>query len=83
VDVWNFAKADPNFPHDSTSDQFFDEARFETYRTLGFHTVLTVAEGFDGVGGIRGLCEAALRNVEAPPPAHLVSALGESPSVTG
>jgi hypothetical protein len=44
VDVRNFAATDPAFPHDSTSDQFFDEARFESYRTLGFHSVLTSAE---------------------------------------
>jgi hypothetical protein len=62
VDVWNFAQADPTFPHDSTRDQFFDEARFESYRTLGFHSVLTVAAGFDGIGGIAALCAAARRN---------------------
>jgi hypothetical protein len=27
------------FPHQSTGDQFFDEAQFESYRLLGFHTV--------------------------------------------
>jgi predicted acylesterase/phospholipase RssA len=59
VDVWNFAAANPAFPHDSTSDQFFDEARFESYRTLGFHTVLAVAGQFQGAGGVCGLCEAA------------------------
>ena len=42
VDVRNFALGDPTFPHDSTGNQFFDEARFESYRTLGYHTVLTV-----------------------------------------
>ena len=65
VDVWNFAKSDPAFPHDSTSDQFFDEARFESYRTLGFHTVLSVAEGLAPGGGVRELCEAAGSNLDA------------------
>jgi uncharacterized short protein YbdD (DUF466 family) len=27
----------PQFPHESTADQFFDEAQFETYRALGYH----------------------------------------------
>ena len=45
VDVWNFARTNPAFPHDPTGDQFFDEARFESYRSLGFHTVLTAAPG--------------------------------------
>ena len=29
----------PEFPHESTADQFFDEAQFEAYRALGFHVV--------------------------------------------
>jgi hypothetical protein len=27
------------FPHESTADQFFDEAQFEAYRYLGYHAV--------------------------------------------
>jgi hypothetical protein len=27
------------FPHHSTGDQFFDEARFESYRALGYHSL--------------------------------------------
>jgi hypothetical protein len=27
------------FPHEPTSDQFFDEAQFEVYRALGYHIV--------------------------------------------
>jgi hypothetical protein len=46
VDVWNFALTNPAFPHDPTSEQFFDETRFESYRTLGFHTMITAAPGF-------------------------------------
>ncbi len=61
MDVRNFATTHPAFPHDPTSDQFFDEARFESYRTLGFHTVLTFTDGYDGVDGIEGLCDHARR----------------------
>ena len=46
VDVRNFASLDPTFPHDSTSNQFFDEARFESYRALGYHSVMSVANVF-------------------------------------
>jgi hypothetical protein len=31
------SEADPAFPHTPTSDQFFSEAQFECYRSLGFH----------------------------------------------
>jgi hypothetical protein len=29
----------PHFPHETTADQFFDEAQFEAYRALGYHIV--------------------------------------------
>jgi hypothetical protein len=59
IDVLNFAQSDEGFPHDPTSDQFFDEARFESYRALGFHTVMSVA-GTCPVGtGVPELCRAA------------------------
>ncbi len=35
LDVARFAKLNPDFPQDSTADQFFDENRWESYRRLG------------------------------------------------
>ncbi|AZD08561.1 hypothetical protein C4K26_3158 [Pseudomonas chlororaphis] len=35
VDVLNYANAHPTFPNESTANQFFDEAQFESYRQLG------------------------------------------------
>lgn len=61
VDVLNYSKADPLFPNDSTADQFFDEARFESYRVLGFHTVLEATAGFERGGSITDLVAAATR----------------------
>jgi hypothetical protein len=43
VDVLNYALANPVFPHEPTSDQFFSESQFESYRQLGLHTVQTIA----------------------------------------
>lgn len=59
VDILTYAKTDPEFPNDPTSDQFFDEARFESYRLLGFHTVLNAFQGFEAGGSIANLCAAA------------------------
>jgi hypothetical protein len=59
VDVKNFACTDPTFPHDSTGNQFFDEARFESYRTLGFHSVLSIAGGLRNLRDADALCHAA------------------------
>ena len=36
ADVLNYRKTDPNFPHQSTADQWFDETQFESYRSLGY-----------------------------------------------
>ena len=35
-DVISYRKANPSFPHQSTTDQFFDESQFESYRELGY-----------------------------------------------
>jgi hypothetical protein len=37
VYVLNYLKTNPTFPHQSTSDQYFDEVQFEAYRMLGEH----------------------------------------------
>jgi hypothetical protein len=44
VDVLNYARSHPIFPHESTANQFFTEAQFESYRVLGLHTLQQAAE---------------------------------------
>ena len=39
--VREYRRRDPQFPHQSTGDQFFDEAQFEAYRALGQHVAET------------------------------------------
>ena len=36
AELRGYAATHPDFPHDTTADQFFDESQFESYRTLGF-----------------------------------------------
>jgi predicted acylesterase/phospholipase RssA len=43
ADVRAYAMANPAFPHDSTLNQFFGEAQFESYRVLGGYTVMQLA----------------------------------------
>ena len=38
ADVLQYKGAHPEFPHESTADQFFDEAQWESYRKLGEHS---------------------------------------------
>jgi hypothetical protein len=48
ADVQHYAAADPLFPHQPTSDQFFDESQFESYRRLGLHVVEEMLRAPDG-----------------------------------
>jgi hypothetical protein len=48
ADVLNYKSLHGEFPHQTTADQWFDEAQFESYRMLGLHTVLEMCERWDG-----------------------------------
>ncbi|HEY8484463.1 MAG TPA: hypothetical protein VIL13_07625 [Longimicrobiales bacterium] len=37
VDIAQYRRRNPGFPHESTGDQFYDEAQWESYRRLGEH----------------------------------------------
>jgi hypothetical protein len=45
-DVYNYALQSPEFPHESTADQFFSESQFESYRALGRHAVNSVCANY-------------------------------------
>jgi len=47
-DVESYAAAFPEFPHQSTGDQWFDESQTESYRMLGLHTVNEICQSWDG-----------------------------------
>jgi hypothetical protein len=47
-DVVQYKIANAEFPHQSTGDQFFDEAQFESYRTLGWHVMTRLCENAFG-----------------------------------
>jgi hypothetical protein len=38
-DVYSYGRSSPEFPHESTVDQWFSESQFESYRALGSHIV--------------------------------------------
>jgi hypothetical protein len=46
-DVFNYAQASPEFPHESTGDQWFSESQFESYRMLGLHTVTEMCQDWE------------------------------------
>ena len=65
IDVRNFAQVNRAFPHDSTANQFFDEARFESYRELGHHSILSLANGLTD-GDAAALCNSASETLRTP-----------------
>ena len=46
-DLLEYARTHPTFPQETTSDQFFDEGQFESYRELGYQITKT---GFTALG---------------------------------
>ena len=52
VDVRNYARDSPAFPHESTADQWFTEAQFESYRMLGHSSVRRIADGCPNDAGL-------------------------------
>jgi hypothetical protein len=61
VDVQNYAKDCPAFPHESTADQWFTEAQFESYRMLGQSSVMQIADSYAGDGGLPGFFKWAAK----------------------
>lgn len=45
--IANYRASNPSFPHQTTGDQFFDEAQFECYRALGFAVAMDVLRARD------------------------------------
>ncbi|MGE7957612.1 hypothetical protein ACQKQA_13655 [Pseudomonas sp. NPDC089530] len=73
LDVQNYAQANTAFPNQTTIDQFFDEAQFESYRQLGLSIGQQVfGGGPDGDAVARALwaylegSKAKVRTAEAP-----------------
>ena len=72
VDVRNFALQDPAFPHDSTGNQFFNEDRFESYRALGYHSIMALAgtledaDAWDLCTAVERSCRGAKAFAAAP-----------------
>jgi hypothetical protein len=52
TDVLEYRRAHPAFPHEPTSDQFFDEPQWESYRKLGEHIALKVFARPPGPGEV-------------------------------
>ena len=72
LDVLNYARAHPAFPHESTADQWFDEAQFESYRMLGDHSIEQIVGRYDGGNELWEFFHSTATQEAAPtpPPKH-------------
>jgi hypothetical protein len=66
-DVQHYGNQNPDFPQESTADQFFGEAQFESYRRLGQWAVEQVLDGNApaGFGWAASAVRRACRHIEA------------------
>jgi Patatin-like phospholipase len=97
-DVFNYAAASPDFPHESTADQFFSESQFESYRALGRHAIaeiccnypdrsaprprIPVTKEFRNVGEFAHFVEEKAKGRSAPPEVVIAEAIRELKRVT-
>jgi len=65
VDVFNYAKKSPDFPHESTAQQLYSESQFESYRALGSHALRDLSAGFPQGGGLEDLHTSATEYIRA------------------
>lgn len=59
--VISYATRNETFPHESTSDQWFSESQTESYRLLGWTSMMEITAGFDG-GSMEELFEHIREN---------------------
>ena len=53
-DVSTYHASHPDFPHQSTGNQWYDESQTESYRMLGLFTMSEIAAGWNRAGGLAG-----------------------------
>jgi hypothetical protein len=76
ADVANYATAHPEFPHETTADQFFSESQLESYRMLGSYTLDSVCPA--SAASIPELFEAVKRDYLKMKEAQPVAGAGQT-----
>jgi len=75
ISVEQYKAAHAKFPHESTSDQFFAEDQFESYRRLGHHIASLTFRDVEGEGNVVKMADT-LADLWVP------AAVGNDPFVT-
>ena len=80
-DVLNYAATHPDFPHEPTSDQWFDESQYESYRRLGRYVAKKLFGGLTGDATIAQIAAAAAPAPEAQAAREEKAAIGAEMSL--
>jgi len=73
VDIKSYGLANPEFPHQSTANQWFSESQFESYRALGFRITDEVLHralerlGYPAQASIEQILENVSGSITKPP----------------
>jgi hypothetical protein len=67
ADAWQYGKETSVFPQQTTADQWFDEAQFESYRRLGEASAIATFDSFKGIGDAEALFERMYKAWIEPP----------------
>jgi hypothetical protein len=59
TDIINYALGNLEFPHEPTSDQWFSESQFESYRMLGVHTIEEICRNHSTMNSLQDFERAA------------------------
>lgn len=79
IDVRNYASQNDEFPHESTSDQWFTESQFESYRALGAWVIEEIC-GNETVRSLQDLVNVLDRHMGKRREPHITEGLRQ-PSV--
>jgi hypothetical protein len=77
-DIYNYSRESIEFPHESTSDQWFSESQFESYRALGQRTIdwifswksTTIPDASERAEALADLIHQAYTAAETPRPPY-------------
>lgn len=81
VDVAGYRSGHPKFPHETTADQFFDEAQFESYRSLGYTIASEALECLGERPASFSAVQAWFDRLEKLPHREAGAASGRSPEI--
>ncbi len=76
-DVASYQAANPDFPHQSTANQFFNESATESYRMLGLHTVREMCADWIPKSGLQSLVDHVRATPAKTPPLPVAPVHGQ------